>query len=318
MYLDLLPNADDTLQEIRRNAADLRSLINTQASALQAGLAYDCTVFDEKNVCVSAGGRYTYSGEGSIGSLGGLLILGYRPTATTRVGVFADQPLDTRGPGNITQGRNEPTLGLFANWALNRDGTGVNLHASAVFASGDLTIRRTASATTEAAQGKSSFNGQAYELRADYVAPITSSLTAIPYAGLRYTRIASGAYTESATSQTTWPVSYDGMAQEAFSAVAGANVSWRAMEHLTATAGVGVQQNLSYKMGNYSGTSSVPNAGSFSVPMAQEAETLGMANLGAFYDISRKERVAVSALWQQQPSYHKGTMSVMATWTMGF
>lgn len=318
VYLFLTPNTDDALQDIRQNAVGLRSLINNQASALQAGLTYDCTVFDENNVCVSAGGRYTYSGESSIANQGGLLILGYRPTANSRFGVFADQSLTNNGPSSIAQSKNTPTLGLFGNWALNKDGNGLNIHASAVFSSSDLTISRTASATTEAGQGKTSFDGQAYELRANYVEPVTNNLTVTPYIGLRYTRIANGPYTEKVSSQVAYPVSYNGMAQDAFSVIAGANLSLLVMDKLTATAGLGVQQNLSYRMGNYAGTTDIPGLANFSVSMAGKTETLGTASVGSYYDISKKERIAVNALWQEQPSYHKGTTSVLATWAMGF
>lgn len=318
VYIYLTPNADDTLQGIRQNAAGLRSLINTQASALQASLSYDCAVFDENDLCVSAGGRYTNSGEGSVASQGGLLVVGYRPTANTRVGVFADQSLDSNSPSNITQSKNEPTLGLFGNWALNKDGRGLNLRVSAAFSNSDLTIGRAASTTAEGGQGRTSFNGQAYELRANYVVPVSDTLTAIPYIGLRYTRIASGAYTETAGSQVTWPVSYRAMAQEALSVVAGANLSWRIMDKFSAHAGLGVQQNLHYRMGDYVGTSDIPGVASFNMPMAGKTDTLVMANVGAGYEISKTERLGINAQWQQQPSYSRGTSSVMATWSMGF
>lgn len=318
VYLYLTPNAVDTLQEIRQNAAELRSLINTQAAVLHAGLSYDCTVFDENHVCVSAGGRFTSAGEGSMTHQGGLLILGYRPTGTIRVGLFADQSLDINTPNNSTQSKNEPTLGLFANWAVNKDGTGLNLHASAAFSSSDLTTRRTASTATEAGQGKRSFHGQAYEVKANLVQPISDTLTAIPYIGLRYTRIANGAYTEATNTQVMWPVSYQAMAQDAFSVVAGVNLPWRIADKLTAVAGFGVQQNLSYRMGRYAGTSTIPGLASFDVAMAGKTETLGNASLTASYDLSKKERLAVSAMWQALPSFTKGMSTVMATWTMGF
>ncbi len=285
---------------------------------LQAGLTYDCTVFNKNNICVSAGGRYTYLGEDAASNWGGLLIIGYRPTSNTRIGVFADKSMDINGPAGIRQSKNMPTMGLFGNWALNQDGTGVNVHASAVFSSSDLTITRTASMTTEEGKGKSSFDGQAYELRANYVKPLTNTLTAIPYIGLRYTRLNNDAYTETAGSQVIWPISYSEMAQRTFSAVAGADFLLALADKLTGVAGLGMQQNLSYKMDAYSGSSGIPGLSSFSVSMTGKTATRGTANAGLFYSVSPTERLAVNALWQQLPSYHKGAISVMATWTMGF
>lgn len=318
VYLYLTPSVADTQLEIGQNASALRSRFNEQNAALLAGLSYDCQIFDKNNLCVSAGGRYTYAGEGSLSNLGGLVVLAYRPTANTRVGVFADQSLEINSSDRIRQSKNDPTLGLFGNWAMNKDGNGLNLHASAVFSTSDLTVARSGNSTTEAGRGTSSFDGQAYELRASYVKPLNDSLTLSPYVGLRYSRITLGAYTESANSQVASPVSYNSVTQDMSSVIAGANLSLRMTEKITGTAGLGVQQSLDYKMSTYSGSSNIPGLTTFSQPMADNSDTLATASATASYDISRKERLAVSAFWQEQPSFHKGTTSIVATWTKGF
>jgi autotransporter-associated beta strand protein len=318
VYLYLTPSVADTQQEIGQNASALRSRFNEQNAALLAGLSYDCQIFDKNNLCVSAGGRYTYAGEGSLSNLGGLVILGYRPTANTRVGLFADQSLENNSADRISQSKNDPTLGIFGNWAMNKDGNGLNLHASAVFSTSDLTVTRSGSALTEGGNGKSSFDGQAYELRASYVKPLNDSLTLSPYVGLRYSRITLGAYTESANSQVASPVSYNSVTQDMSSVIVGANLSLRVTEKIMSMASLGVQQSLNYKMSAYSGSSNIPGLTTFSEPMAGNSDTLAMASATVSYDISRKERLAVSAFWQEQPSFHKGTTSIVANWTMGF
>lgn len=318
VYLDLTPASDATLQQISQNASGLRSLINTQAAALQTALLYDCALFNADNVCVTIGGRYTNSGQGNVANSGGLLILGYRPSANTRIGVFADQSLDARGTSTISQNKNRPTFGVFGNWAFNTDGVGLNLHASTVFSSSDLTIERQASDTTESGQGKTSFNGQGYEVRLSYVQPLDRTMTLTPYMGLRYTRIATKAYSEAAGAAATWPVSYHGMEQAGLSAVVGANLSLRVMDKLTAVAGLGVQQNLHYRMGDYAGMSNIPGVATFTLPMAGKTDTLAMTSASVSYEINKAEHVAVNVSWQQQPSYSRGTSSLMATWSISF
>lgn len=318
VYLDLTPTAGDTLQQIRQNATDLRAVINAQTAALQTALSYDCVVFDANNICVSTGGRYTSVGDGAVTNSGGLLVLGYRPTAKSRIGVFADQSLDMNGSNSISLGKNKPTFGLFGNWALNADGEGLNVHGSAVFSSSDLSIKRQASDTIEGGQGKTSLNGQAYEIRLNYVKPLGNATIVTPYIGLRYTRMAMGAYDEADGATTNWPVTYRRMVQKALSAVAGANLSWHVMDKLTASAGLGVQQNLHSRMGSYAGTSSIPGLANFDVPTAANTEMLAMASAGASYDLGQGKRFALSAHWQQQPSSSKGFTSLMATWSVGF
>ncbi|HJV07098.1 MAG TPA: autotransporter-associated beta strand repeat-containing protein [Chromobacteriaceae bacterium] len=318
VYLDLTPAADDTLQQVRRNASGLLSVINTQAAALQTALSYDCTVFDVNNVCVSAGGRYSYSAQDAIANQGGLVTLAYRPTSQTRVGVFVDQPLDTKGSSTISQRFTQPTFGLFGNWMLNPDGHGLNVQGSAAFSSSDLTVKRLASATTEDGQGKSALTGQAYSLRLNYVDPLTRSVTLIPYVGVRSTRMAMGAYSEDTSSQTIWPVSYNKMVQDSFAVIAGSDISLRLMDKWTANVGVGVQQYLHYKMDHYTGVSNIPNVTSFNMPMGHKGDMLAMANAGAIYDVGKAQQIALTAYWQQQASYSKGTTSLLATWSAGF
>ena len=47
-------------------------------------------------------------------------------------------------------------------------------------------MHRPASSVTEAGGGDASFNGQAYQVQANYVRPITEKTNVIPYLGLRY------------------------------------------------------------------------------------------------------------------------------------
>jgi autotransporter-associated beta strand protein len=318
VFLSLAPNAGATLASIQQNAHGLSTLINTQSAVLQTGLSYDCTVFDKNNICVSAGGRYSYSGAGSTANQGGLLIVGYRPTANTRIGMFVDQSLDITAPSNIAQSKTDPIVGLFGNWQMNKDGLGLNIQASAVYSTSDLEISRTSSSFTEGGQGKTQFDAYAYQLQANYVEPVSNNVTIIPYLGLRYSRIHTGAYSETSTSQVVWPVSYNAVTQSALSAIAGIGVSTLLAENLHATASVGVQQNLSYSMDCYSGTSNTPGLTSFSVQMPNKTDTLATASAGLSYNLTSKERLALNALWQQQPLSTTGTASVIATFSMGF
>ena len=51
------PNADNTRISVEQNAAGLKAIYNQLVAAYQAALSYDCTVYDAKNRCISAGGR---------------------------------------------------------------------------------------------------------------------------------------------------------------------------------------------------------------------------------------------------------------------
>ena len=319
VYLNLAPNSSATYQRIQQNAQALGTAINLQAAALQAGLSYDCVKYDENNLCVSVGGRYTYAGTGPSGNAqSGLVIVGYRPTLTTRIGAFADQSVNISTPSNITQSKTSPMWGMFGAWNMNKDGNGLSVQGSAAFAASELNISRSASSVTEAGTGKTQFTGQAYQVQANYAQPVTDSTKLVPYLGLRYTRINQGAYNENSSSQVLYPVSYNAMAQNTFTAIGGLGVQSHLAEKLKGTASVGVQQNLNYSMGNYAGSSTIPGMTTFSAQMPGNTNTMATASAGLYYDVKKNEQLGLTALWQQQPFISTNTTSVMATYTMGF
>jgi hypothetical protein len=318
VYLYLTPNADDTSLQVNRNAAAIGAVIDNQISLLHLGLAHDCTVFDAHNICVSVGARNSSVSRGELSDQAALLVVGYRPNERTRVGVFADQSISDNSIGSVTQRHNAPTIGLFGNWERNADGNGLNIHTSAAFSSSDLSTNRSASATTEAAQGKTSLNAQAYEVRANYVNPLSTDLSVTPYLGLRYTHIAAGAYSETSASSLGWPVSYNEVAEDATWATAGASLSMRVTDKLSATASLGILQNLSFSAGTYSGTSNIGGLQTFSTPLNKASDTMGTASLGAYYNFTPKERLAVTAQWQQQTVYQQDNTALTVTLTMGF
>lgn len=312
-------SASNTLAGIQSNANALSTVYNQQAAAYQAALSYDCQVYDQNNLCVSVGGRYTYAGPSpSSNQQAGLVILGYKPVQTFRVGAFADQSVNISTPTGFSQSKTSPMWGLFAKWHKNKDETGLGIQASAVMSSSSLTSTRPQLFNTETGSGTTQFNGQGYQLTTNYHQPVTNNTSLVPYLGLRYTRINAGAYTENTTATVTSPLSYNAMAQNTFSAIGGIGVRSHLAEKLTGTASVGIQQNLNYSMGNYAGTSAISGLETFSVQMPGNVNSMATASAGLYYDVRKNERVGLNVLWQQQPFIATNTTTALATYTIGF
>ena len=308
-----------TLQSVQQNAQNLSGVINQQAATLQAGLSYDCTRYDEHNLCVSIGGRYTNAASGPAGNAeAGLVVLGYRLNPTMRFGAFADQSANISTPTGMSQSKTSPMWGLFTNWQHHQDHTGLGIQASASFASSQLAIARSATSYSEAGQGNTQFSGQAFQLQANYAQPIDDRTRLIPYLGLRYSRINMGAYVENSSAQVLSPLSYNAMAQSTFAAIGGLGLSSLLAEKLHGTASLGLQQSLSYSMGNNAGTSNIPGLTSFSVQMPGSVNTMATASAGLFYDVNKRERLGFNVLWQQQPFIATNTTTALVTYTIGF
>ena len=293
-------------------------MYDQQTAAYNAALSYDCSVYDENNLCVSAGGRYTYASPSATNAQAGLVIVGYRPVPTFRFGAFADQSVNISTPANLSQSKSSPMWGMFAKWNLNKDGTGLGVQASAVTSSSTLTVNRAQLANTEAGSGNTQFDGQGYQLSTSYHQPVTDATALVPYLGLRYTRVNAGGYTEGSSATVTAPLSYNAMAQNNFSAIGGIGIRSLLAEKLTGTASVGLQQSLKYSMANYQGTSAISGLESFSVQMPGATNSMATATAGLAYDINKRERLGFNVLWQQQPFINTNTTTALATYTIGF
>lgn len=312
-------SATNTLQSVQMNATGLSTVYNQQAAAYQAALSYDCQVYDEAGLCVSFGGRYTYAGPSpSSNQQAGLVVVGYKPVQTVRVGAFADQSVNISTPSGFSQSKSSPMWGLFAKWHRNKDETGLGVQASAVTSSSSLSVTRSQLFNTEAGSGTTQFNGQGYQLTTNYHQPVTDSTALVPYIGMRYTRINAGAYTENTTATVISPISYNAMAQNTFSAIGGLGVRSHLAEKLIGTASIGIQQNLKYSMGNYAGTSNIMGLESFSTQMPGNVNSMATATAGLYYDVRKNERVGLNVLWQQQPFIATNTATALATYSIGF
>ena len=68
------------------NAYALRSVYDVQTAALNAGLSYDCNVFDKEGFCLSTGGRYSVATSPETKTTSGLLIGSYKYDKNIRLG----------------------------------------------------------------------------------------------------------------------------------------------------------------------------------------------------------------------------------------
>jgi len=320
VYLTLLPvSVQSTAQSVQLNTNGLATMYNNQVAAYQAAMFYDCQVYDQNNLCISVGGRYTYAGPSSSSDAqAGVLIVGYRPSSKLRLGASVDQTVNVGTPSGFSQSKTSPMWGLFAKWHMNNDETGLGVQAAAVTSASKMTVTRQKLQDAEPGSGSTQFDGQGFQLTSNYHHAITNDTSVVPYLGLRYTRINVGAYTENLSVNVEYPLSYNAMAQSTLSAIGGLGIRSHLAEKVTGTASVGIQQNLKYSMANYQGTSTIPGYENFSVAMPGNVNSMATASAGIYYDVKKNERFGFNVMWQQQPFINTNTTTALATYTIGF
>lgn len=286
------------------NAYALRSAYNIQSSALNAGLSYDCTVFDKEGLCLSTGGRYSTTNSPNATSTSGLLIGSFKYDKNIRLGAWVDQNLSTNSADGIKLGNSKPLLGVFGVWSERNDGLGYEVKVSAGYGEKDITVTRTTDY-----QGSAKVNTKGLQSVSSYGIALDGDWIAAPYAGLKYVSISRGGYTEGGSS----PLTYDTLRQETTSVVAGVKFTGKIDPQTFTVLSAGVEHDLNHNVGQYSAGSSNTTAFNSDVK-----KTRPVVSAGLYYDIDKTQRVGVNATHRQEAFQSTATTSALATYTVGF
>jgi hypothetical protein len=290
--------------DLAPNAYALRSVYNIQSAALNAGLSYDCNVFDKEGLCLSTGGRYSTTNSPQSTTTSGLLIGSYKYDKNIRLGAWVDQNLSTQNADGIKLSNNEPLFGVFGVWAERNDGLGYEVKVSAGYGDKDVTVTRTS--TNE---GSSKINSRGLQTVSSYGIALDSDWIAAPYVGVKYVSLKRGAYTESGSDGLT----YDNLRQESTSVIAGVKFTGKIDPQTFTVLSAGVEQDLSNNIGEYSAGSSNTTAFNSNVQ-----KTRPVVSAGVYYDIDKTQRLGLNAIHRQEAFQSTATTSALATYTVGF
>ena len=306
----------DTQQSLANTASVLQGTFTLQNSVMVNGFTYDCSLFDQRGICVSAGGRNTSVQAQGISNTSGLLIASYRlDKNNSRIGAWVDQNLSVSGPGTVQLGNSTPMIGLFGVWSQRPDGIGAEVKVSAAYGQKDTTITRQIVGTSEAGSGGSQLISQGAQVVAKYGFAVLPDVVVSPYAGVRYTQNNMGGYTEATTSAVTAPLTYSALNTNATTALAGAEARYRGIPKTTLFASAGVETDTNTTNGSYSATGITGLTPVNFNP--NPVKTRPTATVGGYYDILKNQRIGVTGIYRQEPFQAVSTTTVLATYTIG-
>ena len=316
------PSLANTQASVQNTAQALQGTYTLQNSVLANSFSYDCTVFGENDVCVSAGGRNTaVSAANGLNNTSALLIAAYRAMANVRVGAYADQNLSVNNGGStVNLGNNTPLLGLFTAWNENLDGTGTEVKATIAYGQKNTTMNRgvvgTGSTASEAGSGSSQLNSQGAQVTAKYGFAVADNTLVSPYVGIRYTQNNMGGYTEATSTSVTTPLTYSALNTNATTALAGVGVSYSGIPQTNLFASAGVETDTNTANGSYNATGLTGLTPVNFNP--NPVKTRPTAMLGASYDVEKNQRLGVTGIYRQEAYQATASTTVMATYTVGF
>lgn len=290
------------------NAYALRSVYNIQSAALNAGLSYDCTVFDKEGLCLSTGGRYSTTNSPNATSTSGLLIGSYKYDKNIRLGAWVDQNISTNNADGVKLGNSKPMLGVFGVWSERNDGLGYEVKVSAGYGDKDIEVTRTSTN-----QGSSKMNSRGIQSVSSYGIALDSNWIASPYVGVKYLSVKRGAYTEGGADALT----YNNLRQETTSAIAGVKFTGKINPQTFTVLSAGVEHDLNHNIGKYSAYDTNLSATTTAFN-SKPQKTRPVVSAGVYYDIDKTQRVGLNATYRQEAFQSTATTSALATYTVGF
>jgi hypothetical protein len=309
------PSVYDTEASLANSARGLRGTFNLQSAVINAGLQYDCTTFDQRGICVSAGGRVTEANNPSTNSRGALLIASYRANAHVRIGGYLDQNLSTQDPRGISLDDSSPMAGVFGVWSQRNDGTGYEVKVAAGFSDKDLTVTRAVINTSEAGKGSTSFTAAALSATVSYGQQLGNGRwIAAPYLGLRYNKIKRNGYSED--SEIDKPLTYADLSQETTTALAGLRFNGKFGDKINLMASAGIENDIAHNTGDYAAAGV---AGLTPIAFNQNIRHVRpVASAGASYAIDKRQTVGMNLNYRQEAFNSTNSVSGMVTYQVGF
>ncbi|MFZ2266250.1 MAG: autotransporter outer membrane beta-barrel domain-containing protein [Azonexus sp.] len=308
------PSAADTLASMQSNASDLRKVFSLQASYVNPGLSYDCSIFDKNGVCVAFSGRYSTTTSSGPEATSGVLAAAYRVSPNIRIGGFAEQFATDITSNGVRLSNTNPDFGVFGVWSQTETGDGLKIRAAYRYGNHDVKITRDAVGSAEAATGNADLTTQGGQLTVSNGYRLNDTVLASPYLGLRYTNLGRSGYTESASAAT--PLTYSALNLESTTLLLGVNLAAQVSSTVTVTGSVGIESDMSQKISNYS-ASGVADLGSIQFNN-DTRKTRAVASAGVAYKIDKAQQISAQLFYREEAFGSTSTATGMLTYAAGF
>lgn len=310
------PDASDTKNSFANNALAIRFLLNQNNTKIASNLMYDCTVYDQKNLCISLLGSHSDSKSFDMSSQ--TLIMSSKINTHLRFGGYLDQSMGTVSFGGISSKQSRPGFGFFGAWSQNGDESGLVVRVA--FSKGKSTIetKREISGTAEAGFGRSNINSLGYlvEVSKGYV--LDEAWSARPYIGYRKSTSKRDGYIEESSVDVTAPLTYSSVKQTTETLTAGATFAHMLSAKTTMYLTAGIEHDLKNRIGDYAATSSTIGEIDSINMSTDRTKTRPTVSFALNHDIDKTQRVGVSLTHRKEAFASGSTTSAFLQYSKGF
>jgi hypothetical protein len=320
-----------SLDEIMEdNVISFPNHINKVNATLNHGVAianfaqqnYQCNVFGQNNGCFAAGGRYTDLTDPSGDSQAAVFMAGYQlPEQKVRFSVFVDQSIDNNSVSGVKLENHGPMMGFKGVWQQNYDGTGMIFSIANTYQNQDAKItRNTVYQDSEKGQGSTDIETQTYRAEMMYGYLYNQDTFMNPYVALQYDIAEQDGYTENASRQTSFPLTFSGVKDETTSIRAGLQLRHRLANQKTFLFGsAGLEHDLSSSSDDQ--VTATYQGYSFSADLNNDTnETRANALFGVDHFVSPTQKMSISVNYQELAwgGSSSDAITGFASYTIGF
>ena len=308
----------DTQTSIQYQANQLRSAFNAQSTSANFSLNYDCNIFDNNDVCISAGGKYTSIDNPNINNSAAIVVLGYKINPYVRIGGYLDQNININSPVGIHINNKTPLLGANLIWNEQENSLGYQLKLANAYQEQDVTSIRKIFNTSEPGSGKSLLISQSYLAELSYAFKYDDKNVIRQYIGLRYTNLKQDGYTESQNSSVADPLTVSALKDRSTTALLGLKLNHLLTDKASIYAQAGVEQDLHHKIDNYLATDLNSNT---LLPIAFNNDIKkirAVASLGTSYIFTKTQRASATINYTQLPFQSTNSITGYFNYTIGF
>jgi hypothetical protein len=312
-------SVSDTMASLQIVNSQLRSAFNSQLAASNLSLNHDCNLFDTKGMCISAGGRYTTIDNPSTYSSAAVVTLGYKVNPNIRIGGFLDKNTNIQTPSSIDVINRNPLMGLYAVWNKEVSGLGYQLRLANTYQDKDVTTTRLAYGSTgEVGSGTAKLNSQSYLAELSYAFQYQDKTIVRPYFAIRNTQIKRDGYMEGTTDTLFAPLTFDGLSDRSTSALFGTRMNYQVTPRATLTAHLGIEQDIHHKVDHLKATNTDIGELNSIAFNSNIKRTRPAASIGAYYDVTKNQRLSTTINYQQLPFQSTGSATAYVNYMIGF
>ena len=314
---DAINMAPDTnTSVIKSTKTNVITGINNLASVTEVNFAhmntYDCDLFNEKNACLSFGGRHTTISNPTTSTNSFVLVGGYKFNKNLRVAGFYHKNLIHNTPSTFKLRDKTPLYGALIVWNEHADKLGYQLKFSNAYQLKSAIVIREVIGSSEQGKGYTEIEAQSYIAELQYGYKIVENSILSPYFATKISSVQQEGFTEVGLSS---PLTFNRIKDSSGTIVGGLKFKIDMTTDLSLRGSIGVEYDLIHQVDKIEPTGMT---GLSTVSLENEFnQTRPVLSLALDNYLSPNQKITTTLQYQELSYKSKAETNVYVYYTIG-